>query len=121
MIKVILIFSIVFISTYADEFDLNIDSKPAIFPMTKEEIRKYIPLIPRMLTEQELIQKAKKEKVARQKAEKIAKLKAEKINKNFSKNIKSVEKEAITIKGNSKDADFFDSLENVGDKPVNME
>lgn len=61
MKNIILILAIA-LSIFADEFDLidTSNQKKVLYPMTQKEIRKYIPLIPRMLTKKRIRRKSQK-------------------------------------------------------------
>ena len=118
--------------SYADEFDLvsETDQIKTLFPMTVQEYREFVPLIPRMLSKQEkmdLALKKEQERIARLRAKKAKaekeRLKKEKISKNFKKkaDLKDVNKKDLKVKIEDKNVDFFDSLDSTDDKPVSME
>ena len=118
MTKILILSMLITTILFSDEFDIVDVSKQKkiIFPLTKKEIRKYIPLIPRMLTKEE--QLTRDMKIAEEKA-----LKKSKVSNNFAKKetLQEVEKVKTKVKANGADADFFNSLADGDSKPIDME
>ena len=56
---IIIVFILLTSYISADEFDFEDASsqKEVLFPMTKKELSKFIPVLPRMLTKEELLEK----------------------------------------------------------------
>jgi len=143
--KNILIAMLLFLPTlYADEFDLDNDTQkeeemgypiqpinttefefffPSQAKATQKEIREFIPLIPRMLNDEELQIKREKDRKIKAKREAEERKRKAKIEKNFANKseLHHVSKKVEKVEVDKNEADFFDSLDNVGDKPVNME
>lgn len=109
----------------ADEFDVieNAPTKPVIFPVTNKELREFIPLIPRMLTKEELFQKAQKEAAEKARKEREQREREQKIKNNFAQKekLKEVKKAQVNVKADGTDADFFNTLEENDSQPINME
>ena len=124
MKKNILIFLLLCSNIFADEFDLD-ENQPGdvVFPMTQAEIREFTPLLPRMLTKEELEKKKLKEAEEKAKKEKAERIKKAKIEKNFAKksDLKEVKKKDIKVKVDKKEVDFFESLDDSANQPIDME
>ena len=111
--KTILLLLLILGTLAADRLDTIANNKiKAVYPMSNKEIQKYIPLIPRMPTEQE-----------QEKARKLELKKQAKIKNNFTKEskIKNVKSVKVDIKTDNTDEDFFNTLSKENSAPVNME
>lgn len=122
MKHIIIIFLFFSIFTLADEFDEK-DEKIALFPMSKQEIRKYFPLIQPMLSENELKEKEKLEALAKAKKVEEKQKKQNTISKTFTKkdDLKKIEHEAEKINIEEDEFGFMDTSESEEKAPVNME
>lgn len=127
--KILLIFFILTVSVYADEFDLEsakgerdskiTEDKYTYYPLSDAQIAQFIPTIPRMLTKKEQMEKYYLEKAKKEKEAKQKKL----IEETFAdkSKLKEIKKDNIKVKVEKKEVDFFDSLENSDKEPVSME
>ena len=120
--KILFLIFFLFSTIFADEFDVE-ESGTVVFPMTKKEIREFIPLVPRMLTKEELAKKRKLEAKKRAEKERVERIRKAKIAENFTdkSQLKEVKKKDVKVKVDTKEVDFFDSLDGAEKKAIDIE